>query len=808
MSSTTIFLERIKGGCYLAWKKVGILPSVAAAQTILESGWGKSTLASLHNNYWGVKSFNASEPRVLMTTTEYVGGRRITTQAYFRKYLSVQDGFENGYCRTLGADRYKKARGVKDPRTQLTYIKQGGYATDPNYVNLLMGIINDYSILKRWDADVIAGGEYTGPVYSGTGDIIEQDPQGFYTFDSTNYIEVNQYTRPGYKLNGVVGIVIRDAGTPGVKIPAIRKNLANGAGSKKTGFHILIDKTDTTCIVPLNEVVYHSNSANNLLSHLKSSSSQVPNGNMNLTTVSVGICRESDGSFAQETTARLIAVLAELTNHYALPAESIYRGTDVDGSRTPLVYYENFFDYSTMLGLVKYQKNQNTPLLNESLEAIMNMMGEGGVSGGTPSTSGITIPTGNGSRAKIMELAQTMMGWNMLYSQPKRADIRPNGHSDCSSFTQYVYKNTIGIDPGITTHYQIRNGVPIPRSQALPGDLVHWTGHVGIVADVGAIHTIHSGVNNYNRGNIKHVKIDLIPGFIGIRRYFTEETDSLLLAGGGTNTSGNSGVTLDDTKTYYLKAKDSLTVYAGDSNNSTSVRRMAKGSEVRILSNGAFAFRIGDGEWIRRSDSSKFEIRSTDKSPNDFVGTAKILMSAPVKSGPSIASSNITQQGSRKTLAISNVEIPVYASLNNMLLITKPGTGQEEWVPAIATQYSSLSENMTVVPSGSFDEFENSLTTIQDKTVRFVGLHATGVYDPILGVIPLPGMVIGNTFEYRVGSTVEISIPQYPHLNGRKQVNGNHRLDRDIVYIFFENADEATIFGTRIGKTKLISGGS
>lgn len=50
---------------------------------------------------------------------------------------------------------------------------------------------------------------------------------------------------------------------------------------------------------------------------------------------------------------------------------------------------------------------------------------------------------------------------------------------DCSGFVQYVYRKA-GIRLPRTSAAQRRVGVPVPRSQARPGDLVCMPGHVGI----------------------------------------------------------------------------------------------------------------------------------------------------------------------------------------------------------------------------------------------------------------------------------------------------------------------------------------
>ena len=50
---------------------------------------------------------------------------------------------------------------------------------------------------------------------------------------------------------------------------------------------------------------------------------------------------------------------------------------------------------------------------------------------------------------------------------------------DCSGLTQYVYRH-FGIYIGRTSYVQETAGVIVSLSQAIPGDLITWTGHAGI----------------------------------------------------------------------------------------------------------------------------------------------------------------------------------------------------------------------------------------------------------------------------------------------------------------------------------------
>lgn len=125
------------------------------SQAILESGWGTSTLGAKYHNYFGMKAGVGrwKGPTVNMQTQEeYSVGTLTTISDNFRVYSSMEEGVQ-GYFEFLfsGISRYDNLRGISDPWTYLNTIKQDGYATDSQYVNKNMRIINDYN-LKQYDA--------------------------------------------------------------------------------------------------------------------------------------------------------------------------------------------------------------------------------------------------------------------------------------------------------------------------------------------------------------------------------------------------------------------------------------------------------------------------------------------------------------------------------------------------------------------------------------------------------------------------------------------------------------------------------
>lgn len=125
--------------------------SVVIAQAILESGWGKSTLAKKYHNYFGLKcGSNWNGPSVNMNTKEeYKKGEYTDIKANFRVFSTLDNGVK-GYFEFINKARYKNLKGVKDYKTYIKLIKQDGYATSSTYVQKLTRLVEQYT-LTNWD---------------------------------------------------------------------------------------------------------------------------------------------------------------------------------------------------------------------------------------------------------------------------------------------------------------------------------------------------------------------------------------------------------------------------------------------------------------------------------------------------------------------------------------------------------------------------------------------------------------------------------------------------------------------------------
>ena len=150
----------------------GLFSSVCAAQTILESGYCKTELARKANNVCGMKctlsgntwdgsTWDGVSKVNIRTPEQDSAGNTYYIYADFRKYPCIEDSISDRCAYLLGAKngddlRYDGIKDCKDYREQITLIKNGGYATDVNYVSKICNIIQRFD-LDIYDAQMAEG---------------------------------------------------------------------------------------------------------------------------------------------------------------------------------------------------------------------------------------------------------------------------------------------------------------------------------------------------------------------------------------------------------------------------------------------------------------------------------------------------------------------------------------------------------------------------------------------------------------------------------------------------------------------------
>ncbi len=134
-----IFIERVARVAVENYDKYKILPSLVIAQAILESGWGEK---AIENNIFGIKATSSWKGRVaIRKTREWDGKKFITVEAKFKAYDSIEDSIMD-YLNLVGrAKRYERVKGAGDYKEAARLVYEAGYATDPQYANKLIDII-------------------------------------------------------------------------------------------------------------------------------------------------------------------------------------------------------------------------------------------------------------------------------------------------------------------------------------------------------------------------------------------------------------------------------------------------------------------------------------------------------------------------------------------------------------------------------------------------------------------------------------------------------------------------------------------
>lgn len=120
----------------------GVPASITLAQGILESGRGKSTLATNANNHFGIKCHKWDGDKVYHDDDK--------PQECFRKYDSVAESFKDHSDFLRYHDRYKFLFDLEptDYKGWAYGLKKAGYATSPTYAEKLISLIERYELFR------------------------------------------------------------------------------------------------------------------------------------------------------------------------------------------------------------------------------------------------------------------------------------------------------------------------------------------------------------------------------------------------------------------------------------------------------------------------------------------------------------------------------------------------------------------------------------------------------------------------------------------------------------------------------------
>ncbi len=140
------YIKRFAPVAVAEMHKFGVPASITLAQGLVESAAGTSWLARNCNNHFGIKCFSRKCPPGHCTnkTDDH-------HKDFFRKYPNTWGSFRSHSQHLKNGDRYAKCFTFgKDYRKWAYGLKAAGYATDRNYAEKLIGMVERYE-LYRYD---------------------------------------------------------------------------------------------------------------------------------------------------------------------------------------------------------------------------------------------------------------------------------------------------------------------------------------------------------------------------------------------------------------------------------------------------------------------------------------------------------------------------------------------------------------------------------------------------------------------------------------------------------------------------------
>lgn len=134
------YINKYKDAAIYQMKTQGVPASIILAQGLLESDNGNSVLAVKANNHFGIKCHTWSGATIYMDDD--------TKNECFRKYGNPEKSYRDHSDFLRGARRYSSLFDLEptDYKGWAYGLKKAGYATNPQYAEMLIKIIEDYKL--------------------------------------------------------------------------------------------------------------------------------------------------------------------------------------------------------------------------------------------------------------------------------------------------------------------------------------------------------------------------------------------------------------------------------------------------------------------------------------------------------------------------------------------------------------------------------------------------------------------------------------------------------------------------------------
>ncbi|MBH8579895.1 flagellar assembly peptidoglycan hydrolase FlgJ [Bisbaumannia pacifica] len=148
------FVERLAEPARRASEASGVPAELILAQAALETGWGRRGIPTRDggesHNLFGIKAGRHWRGETTeIVTHEYIDGQRTRISDRFRVYGSYAEAFTD-YARLIGDNpRYAGVTAAGNARQAAHALQAGGYATDPQYADKLISIMDSLGPLPE-----------------------------------------------------------------------------------------------------------------------------------------------------------------------------------------------------------------------------------------------------------------------------------------------------------------------------------------------------------------------------------------------------------------------------------------------------------------------------------------------------------------------------------------------------------------------------------------------------------------------------------------------------------------------------------
>ena len=144
------YIEKWKELSIIESDRTGIPVSIILGQAILESNYGSSELAKKANNHFGIKCKREWEGQSFYKKDDDLNESGELIESCFRAYKIDMDSFIDHSHFLLSKPCYNSLLNFErlDYISWANGLQQCGYATDSNYANKLIGIIESHELWK------------------------------------------------------------------------------------------------------------------------------------------------------------------------------------------------------------------------------------------------------------------------------------------------------------------------------------------------------------------------------------------------------------------------------------------------------------------------------------------------------------------------------------------------------------------------------------------------------------------------------------------------------------------------------------